>query len=93
MSIDVKKVSELAYLELSPEEEILMQKKLEQVLNHFQSLVQVATDQVEPLVTPVEMVFHYREDEVKSTLSQEEALLNAPDKQGFLFKVPPVIEK
>jgi aspartyl-tRNA(Asn)/glutamyl-tRNA(Gln) amidotransferase subunit C len=34
-----------------------------------------------------------REDEVKGSISREEALQNAPDTDGTFFKVPKVISK
>ncbi|MCX7674445.1 MAG: Asp-tRNA(Asn)/Glu-tRNA(Gln) amidotransferase subunit GatC [Bdellovibrionaceae bacterium] len=87
----IEKVATLARLKLTPEEQQKMEAKLEQVLHHFRTLASVPTENVEPLVTPHEMTYVFREDVVQTDLNTEQALANAPSRQGDLFKVPPVI--
>lgn len=89
--IDVKKVANLARLTLSAEEEAKYQKQLGAVFKYFEEIAQIPTDGVEPLTTPTEIEQHWREDVVKDVLTPEEALQNAPEKSGQLFKVPPVV--
>jgi aspartyl-tRNA(Asn)/glutamyl-tRNA(Gln) amidotransferase subunit C len=60
-------------------------------LNHFQQLSAVATDGVEPLVTPTDIPDQWRKDEVKTWKGAETAVREAPEKIGNLFKVPPVV--
>lgn len=87
----IEKISSLARLKLTTEEAQKMELKLEQVLNHFRALASVPTENVEPLVTPHEMTYVFREDVVDPDLTMEQALVNAPARQGNLFKVPPVL--
>lgn len=48
---------------------------------------------VDPLLHMTDEVNVLREDEVKGSVSREEALKNAPDHDGIYFKVPKVIKK
>lgn len=89
--IDVKKVASLARLRLTSDEERQYQTQLADVFKHFEEVSQIVTDGVEPLVTPTQLEEYWREDVVEDTLSTEEALQNAPEKNGHLFKVPPVV--
>lgn len=89
--IDVKKVASLARLSLSPEEESKYQSQLADVFKHFEEVSQIDTKGVEPLVTPTQLEEFWREDVVGNTIGTEEALQNAPEKSGHLFKVPPVV--
>ena len=44
-----------------------------------------------PMVTPNEIEQYWRDDRIEHTLSPDEAMKNAPEKEGNLFKVPPVV--
>lgn len=87
----VSKIAQLARLELTPDEARYISEKLTLVLKHFEAIAQVPTEGVEPLVTPVDVTYRFREDVVQKDLSVEEVMQNAPHRQGNLFKVPPVI--
>jgi aspartyl-tRNA(Asn)/glutamyl-tRNA(Gln) amidotransferase subunit C len=89
--IDVKKVATLARLTLSAEEEAKYQKQLTAVFKYFEEIAQIPTDGIEPLTTPTDIEQHWRADEISDVLSTEDALRNAPEKSGQLFKVPPVV--
>lgn len=89
--IDVKKVASLARLKLSAEEETAYQNQLADIIKHFEEVSAINTDNVEPMMTPTELEEFWREDKVIHTLTTEEALENAPEKSGNLFKVPPVV--
>jgi aspartyl-tRNA(Asn)/glutamyl-tRNA(Gln) amidotransferase subunit C len=88
---DVEYVARLARLKLSEEEKERFQKELGTILDYFDQLKGVNTEGVPPTshVIPLENVF--REDQVKSSLSTEQALVNAPEKKDSYFKVPQVI--
>ena len=89
--INVQKVAKLARLELNQEEESKFEPQLNAIFKYFEELSKVNTEGVEPLVTPSEIELVFREDEKVLTQSPEEALQNAPEKMGHLFKVPPVV--
>lgn len=89
--MDVKKIAHLARLTITPEEEKTFQLQLTSILNYFKDLEKVNTDNIEPLVTPTDIAFRGREDQVEVWKGSEVALANAPEKSGHLFKVPPVV--
>ncbi len=87
----IQKVATLARLELGGVEIDAVTQKLSSVLAHFESIAKVNTEGVLPMVTPIEVLARYRDDQILNSLTPEQGLANAPSKQGFLFKVPPVI--
>jgi aspartyl-tRNA(Asn)/glutamyl-tRNA(Gln) amidotransferase subunit C len=96
MKIDdqiIDKISRLAYLEFGEEEKEKIRQDLEQILTFVEKLRELDTENVEPLVYLSDKTDVLREDRMISTLSTEEALLNAPEKSGRFFKVPKVIRK
>jgi len=88
----VEYVAHLARLRLSPEEAEKFTSQLDQILVYFEKLNRLDTSQVEPTSHPIPMVNAFREDLVKSSIDVEEALANAPDKEGNFLKVPKIIE-
>ncbi len=93
MKIDVNHVAKLANLELKAGEEEKFAKQLSEVLDYIQKLNEVDTSNVEPTsqVTGLENVL--REDIPTLSLTQEEALSNAPSQQDGLFKVKGIFEE
>ena len=89
---DVQKVADLARLKLDEQEMEEMTSQLNDILDYFEKLKELDTQDVEPLshVLPLKNVF--REDEVEPSLTQEETLRNAPEKGRGHFKVPRVID-
>ena len=96
MKIDdqiIEKISGLAYLEFVEEEKEKSRQDLEQILTFVEKLKELDTENVEPLVYLSDKTEVLREDRMIPTISNEEALLNAPEKSGRFFKVPKVIRK
>jgi aspartyl-tRNA(Asn)/glutamyl-tRNA(Gln) amidotransferase subunit C len=58
-----------------------------------EKLKQLDTENVEPLVYLSDKTDVLRVDRMISSIGNEEALLNAPEKSGRFFKVPKVIRK
>ena len=87
----VRKIAQLARLKLEDQEIAMYGQQLSSILEKFQRLAKVPTDNVAPLVTPTEIAPLVRFDEVQPSLGAEGALQNAPEKVGRLFKVPPVV--
>ncbi|MGH7935538.1 MAG: Asp-tRNA(Asn)/Glu-tRNA(Gln) amidotransferase subunit GatC [Chthoniobacterales bacterium] len=90
--LDVAYVAELARLELTAEETALFQTQLGQVLKHAARLRELNLAGVEPAAHAVSALNVFREDEIRPSLPQEEALRNAPRSANGLFVVPKVIE-
>ena len=94
--IDVKTVDEIAHLarlEFNDESKAEILNDMNRMLSFMDKLNELNTDAVEPLVYMTNEQNVLREDEVKITLTQEEALKNAPKKDSDYFKVPKVIDQ
>jgi aspartyl-tRNA(Asn)/glutamyl-tRNA(Gln) amidotransferase subunit C len=89
---EVRRVAALARLEFSPEEEELLTKQLDGILQYVEKLNRLDTADVEPLAHAVDIVNAFREDRVANQPSAEELLANAPAKEKSFFKVPKIIE-
>jgi aspartyl-tRNA(Asn)/glutamyl-tRNA(Gln) amidotransferase subunit C len=87
----ISHVANLAKLELTDAELNLYSEQLAAIIQHFEQLSGVNTENIQPLMTPSEIVQHFREDAVHASKIREEIFANAPEKSGFLFKVPPVV--
>jgi len=87
----VRQVAKLARLNLSEEEINTFTGQLGAILEYVAQLEELDTSQIEPLAhcLPVHNVF--RADEVGVSLSNDEALANAPQRDGEFFAVPKVL--
>jgi len=92
MEMDLSRVVKLARIELTPEEERRLAPQLSEVLKYIEKLNELDVSGVEPTAhaTPLSNVM--REDEPRDSLSQEEALRNAPKAANGLFVVPKIVE-
>jgi aspartyl-tRNA(Asn)/glutamyl-tRNA(Gln) amidotransferase subunit C len=88
---DVEHIAELARLKFSDEELQSFTHQLNEILKYVEKLNELDTENVEPLSHPVEGNNAFREDELRPSISREEALKNAPDSDDEFFKVPKVI--
>ena len=93
MKIDIKHIAKLANLPLKDSELVKLEKQLEETLKYVSNLDEVDTKNVEPTsqVTGLENVL--REDEVRPSLTQEEALRNAKSTYNGLFKTEAVFSE
>ncbi len=89
---EVEHVARLARLELGEDEKVRMTDQLDAILGYIDKLSRLDTSRVEPMTTVIPMVSVMREDEVRPSLPLEEALANAPDREGDFFRVPRIIE-
>ncbi len=87
----IEHIAQLARLRITKEEAVSFGEQLSKVLDHFQKISKIDTEGVEPMVTPSDIEFFSRSDEVKKEFTAEEMVANAPEKAGNLFKVPPVV--
>lgn len=89
----VDRLAELSKLEFSDTEKEKLKKDLQGILNLVEKLEEVNVDGVEPLIYMSDERNVLRKDEIRDTVSKEEALQNAPQKDSDYFKVPKVIKK
>jgi aspartyl-tRNA(Asn)/glutamyl-tRNA(Gln) amidotransferase subunit C len=90
--IDVNYVAHLARLSLSPAEQKKIGAQLGHVLGYIQKLKEVDVSGVEPTAHAFPLVNVTRPDEVRPSMSREEALRNAPAQDQGLFIVPRIVE-
>lgn len=89
---DVLKVAKLARLEITPAEQAVFAKQLSQILTHVDKLKQYDTTGVEPASILRCITNVFRADEVRPSLSVDQALANAPERESDGFGVPKIIE-
>ena len=90
--IDIKYVAHLARLALTPEEEHKIGAQLGQVLGYIEKLKEIDVSNVEPTAHAFPLVNVTRPDEIRPSLTNEEALRNAPATANGLFMVPKIVE-
>jgi aspartyl-tRNA(Asn)/glutamyl-tRNA(Gln) amidotransferase subunit C len=92
VEIDIEHVARLARLELSEEEKTRLREQLGLILEHAAKVGEVATEAVEPTAYAIPRANVLRADEVTPSLSVEDVLANAPDREDDRFKVPRIVE-
>lgn len=89
---DIKYVAHLARIALTPDEEKKLSAQLGNILGYIEKLKELDVSNVEPTAHAVPLINVTRADEVRESLSNEEALQNAPAKANGLFMVPKIVE-
>jgi aspartyl-tRNA(Asn)/glutamyl-tRNA(Gln) amidotransferase subunit C len=92
VEIDVEHVARLARLALTDEEMERFRRQLGLILEHAAKVGEVAAEDVPPTAQPVPRSNVTRPDVPGPCLMPEEALAGAPDREGDLFRVPPLVE-
>ena len=89
---DIKYVANLARIALTPEEEARLGSQLGDILSYVKKLEELDISDVEPMAHAVPLDNVLRADEVQPSITNEEALANAPKKAKGLFVVPKIVE-
>jgi len=89
---NIQYVAHLARLSLSPAEEQQFGAQLGGILGYIEKLKQLDVTGIEPTAHPVPLVNVFRPDLVQPSLSNQDALRNAPAQSGGLFLVPRIVE-
>jgi len=88
---EVLKVAELARLKFKEEEIGEFQQQLNDILGYVEVLNEVDTEGVEPLVSVHDGINRLRIDEVRKSLTAEEAMRNSPETSDGALIVPKVV--
>lgn len=88
---EVRKLALLARLDLSDDEVANVRPQLDSILAFVEQLTELDTTDVEPMTTALDVDNRWREDLQLDTLSNDEALANAPSQSDGCFLVPPVL--
>lgn len=89
---EVEYVARLARLELTEEEKDMLSGQLSGILAYVEKLNELDTREVEPTAHVLDISNVMRPDEPGNSLTQEQALANAPEKAVGHYKVPRIIE-
>lgn len=88
---EVLHVAKLARLEFTEDEIAKYQKELNDILNYIDMLNEVDAQEIKPLTQVNDDTNNLREDEVRTSLTVEEALSNAPQAEEGAVIVPKVV--
>ncbi|HON36440.1 MAG TPA: Asp-tRNA(Asn)/Glu-tRNA(Gln) amidotransferase subunit GatC [Methanothrix sp.] len=88
---DVEHIGWLASIKIEEEEKDELVEQFNTILDFFHQLDMVDTEGVEPTYRAVDLVNIFREDVVRVSLTQEEALANAPRRENGYFKSPRIV--
>lgn len=89
---EVKKIYYLANLKVKEEELDIIAKKFDDVLVFANEIMEVDTSECKALEIVVEHNSPLREDVVEESISREDALLNARDKEYGYFRLQRVVK-
>jgi len=87
----VRHIGRLSRIELTDEEVRTLRRQLADILEYFDKLQQLDTDRVEPMAHAAELRNVLANDTPVEGLTPEQALANAPARDGDFFQVPKVI--
>lgn len=87
---EVKQVAENARINLEDEEAEKFSEEFEDILEVFDKLDEIDTEDVEPAFHPVDTDPETREDSQEETLSKEEVFANTENEEDGFFKGPSV---
>ncbi|MBI5729026.1 MAG: Asp-tRNA(Asn)/Glu-tRNA(Gln) amidotransferase subunit GatC [Candidatus Magasanikbacteria bacterium] len=89
---EVKKIAELARIELTPAEEKRHAETISAVLDYMKILNEVDTKGVEPTFQVTGLVNVFRKDEVEPCVITKEIIAQMPQTEGDELVVPEVFE-
>ncbi|XUX00754.1 MAG: Asp-tRNA(Asn)/Glu-tRNA(Gln) amidotransferase subunit GatC [Dehalogenimonas sp.] len=89
---EVLHIARLARLGIEDAEIDRLQGQLSDILGHFSVLAQVKTDGVPPTAHTVAQCNVLGYDEPALSLSMQQVLANAPEREGDLFRIRAVLE-
>ncbi len=90
---EVRHIAMLSRLKPSDEEVRLFSEQLSSILTYVEQLSEVDTADVPPTAHAVPVSNVFRPDEPHRSLRPDEALANAPQRDGPFFAVPKVLEQ
>ena len=89
----VRHVAMLARIALEPGDEEFYSEQLSGILGHIDRLQQLDTAAIPPTAQVVEVASRLRDDEPRPSLTQADALGNAPATVDGFFRVPAIQEE
>lgn len=88
----IEDVSLLARLQLTGQEKVLFSRQLDKTIEYIHKLNELDTSDTEPTAHVLSLKNVFRQDAPRHSLPADQALLNAPEREGDFFCVPRIIE-
>ena len=88
---EVKKVANLARLHITEKEEEEFAPQLNAILDYFEQLKELDTENVQPTTRAIELSNITREDKQKTYEDRESLLNSAPEREEDFFRVPKIL--
>lgn len=88
---DVEHIGWLASIKIEDEEKDELVEQFNSILDYFHQLDEVDTNGIEPTYRVVDLSNVFREDVACESLSQDDALRNAPRREQAYFKSPRIV--
>ena len=89
---EIKQISVLTRIAMTDNELDLMRTQMSAILDSVAILNEVDTENVEPTGHSVDVKSVMRDEEKQDSLTQEETLLNAPQREGSFIRIRAVLE-
>jgi aspartyl-tRNA(Asn)/glutamyl-tRNA(Gln) amidotransferase subunit C len=90
---EVRRIAELAKLELTDEEVALYAGQLSHILDYFRKLQELDTSHIPPTASVLPLKNVMRADEPGTPLTPQQVIANAQDKLGDQFRVSAVLDE
>lgn len=90
---EVARLAKLARIDLSEAEIAHLSPQLDVILDAVATVSEVATHDVPPTSHPVPMTNVFRDDVTATSLTPDQALAGAPDREDDMFRVPRILEE
>jgi aspartyl-tRNA(Asn)/glutamyl-tRNA(Gln) amidotransferase subunit C len=90
---DVEHVAHLARLGLTDEELTRLEGQLNHIIDQYEILTRLETDDIAPTAQTIELENILREDVVRPSLPVDAVLANAPARQGDFIVVPAILDE
>jgi aspartyl-tRNA(Asn)/glutamyl-tRNA(Gln) amidotransferase subunit C len=88
---EVEHIANLARIELTEEEKRSFTEQFNTILEYFEIINDLDTEDVPPTSHVIDVTKAFREDQVSPSLAMEDALKNASKKERGFFKAPKII--
>lgn len=89
----IENLASLARLHFNEDEKQEIKADLQRMISFIDKLNELDTANVQPVLHMGDGTNVFRDDEIRGSVSREEALKNAPASDDVFFKVPKVIRK
>jgi len=86
-------IAHLSRLRFEGDDKVAIRQDLDKIIGFMGKLSEIPTDDVEPLIFMSDEVNVLRDDVPEVTVTQAEALKNAPKRDSDYFRIPKVLDK